>query len=81
MKILTEPRTQWRRAITVDAAAILARAAAGLRTVRDRYKARRAARRWTSLSDHLLRDVGVHRDHIEARRLDIAWVGARNAEY
>lgn len=33
------------------------------------------------LNDDHLRDLGVHRGHVAARRLNIAWVGAGDAEY
>ena len=81
MSIAIKPRRLLRRAIAVDAEAVLAQAVAGVRAIRDRYRARRATRRWTSLSDHLLRDLGLHRGTVEARRLNIAWIGARDAEY
>ena len=77
MSIAIKPRRLLRRAIAVNAEAVLAQAAAAVRTIR----ARRAARRWTSLSDHLLRDLGLHRGTVEARRLNVAWIGARDAEY
>ncbi len=52
-------------------------------------------RRLQSLGDHMLndmgvsrrdierafRDLGMHRGHVAARRLNIAWVGEADAEY
>ncbi len=69
------------RQVSAQSAAVLARAAAGLRTIRDRHKARTAARRLNALNDYHLRDLGVHRGHVAARRLNIAWVGEGDAEY
>lgn len=81
MKISAKPRPRRRRARAADAAAVLARAAVGLRTIRDRHKARTVARRLNALNDYHLRDLGVHRGHVAARRLDIAWVGEGDAEH
>jgi uncharacterized protein YjiS (DUF1127 family) len=61
-----------------------------------RWLKRHAERRsLQSLGDHMLNDIGVsrrdverefrdlgmHRGHVAARRLDIAWGGGGNAEY
>jgi len=38
-------------------------------------------RRLQSLGDHMLKDMGVSRRDVAARRLNIAWVGEGDAEY
>ena len=68
------------RQVSARSATVLARAAVGLRTIRDRYKARTVARGRNALNDYHLRDLGVHRGHVAARRLNIAWVGEGDAE-
>lgn len=68
------------RQVSARSATVLARAAVGLRTIRDRYMARTVARGRNVLNDYHLRDLGVHRGHVAARRLNIAWVGEGDAE-
>ncbi len=39
------------------------------------------SRRLQSLGDHILKDMGISRRDVAARRLNIAWVGGGDAEY
>jgi uncharacterized protein YjiS (DUF1127 family) len=76
-------RAQPRGSIGSAAAAMVARMSGALQAICNWYKAQLAIRHLNSLSDYLLKDIGVHRGQIEfvVRGLEVAWARHSNVEH
>src|SRR5262249_7256405 len=75
-------RSQRRDSIGSAAAAIVARLSGALQAACNWYEAQLAIRHLNSLSDYLLKDIGVHRGQIElvVRGLEVAWARRSNVK-
>jgi uncharacterized protein YjiS (DUF1127 family) len=75
-------RSQRRDSIDRAAAAIVGHVSGALRAMRNWHEAQLAMRHLNSMSDYLLKDIGVHRGQIElvVCGLEVAWARRSNAE-
>jgi uncharacterized protein YjiS (DUF1127 family) len=81
MTIATDTRPRRRSAIGAFVAAVVTRAAAGLLDIREQQEAMRAVHRLGALSDHQLRDLGLHPVPMELLVRGLSFPRSRHADH
>ena len=82
MSTLDYLRSQRHDSIGSAAAAIVGHVSGALQAICNWYEAQLAIRHLNSLSDYLLKDIGIHRDQIEfvVRGLEVTWARRSNVK-